>query len=114
MGYVSVGFYCVEKAFGGEFVPSLYGFGFRQVVEGVVDFDGVEMLCVMLEPFALGQLGGIEQLPPVVVILSRCAYSNIAVRFAHRGYFNILKLKGNGYNLSFNKKNDTWLFKKTR
>jgi hypothetical protein len=47
----------------------------------------------------------------VVIIPSRGAYPNldcrqtsIAVRFAHRGYFNILKLRENGYNLLFSRK----------
>lgn len=70
MCYVSVSFYSVEKAFGGEFVPSLYRFGLRQVIEGVIDFDSVEMLGVVLEPFALVQLNRIEQLLPMVVIPS--------------------------------------------
>jgi hypothetical protein len=40
------------------------------VVEGVVDFNSVEMLCIVLEPFALRQAGRIKQLLPVVVIPS--------------------------------------------
>jgi len=106
MSDVSVGLYGVEETFGGELVPPLDGLFLRQVVEGVVDFDGVEMLCVVLEPFTLRQFGRVEQLLPVVVIPSRCAYSNldcrqtsIAGRVAHIGYFNVLNGFENGYNL---------------
>ena len=68
------------------------------MVEGVVDFNGVEMPGVVLEPFALRQFGGVEKLFPVVVIPSRSAYSNIAGRITHRGYFNVLNGFEKGYN----------------
>ena len=54
MSDVSVGLYCVEETFRGEVVPPLDRLLLRQVIKGVVDFDGVEMLCIVLEPFALG------------------------------------------------------------
>ena len=64
-------------------MPSLYGLFFRQVIEGVVDFDRVKDLGVMCEPLALRQSGGIKQLFPMLVIPAGCADSNIAIRFAH-------------------------------
>ncbi len=70
MSYISIGLYSVEETFGGELVPPFYRFGFRQMIESVVDFDGVEMLCIVLEPFALRQTGGIEQFLPVIIIPS--------------------------------------------
>jgi hypothetical protein len=66
--------------------------GLRQVVEGVVDFDGLEVLRVVFEPFALGQFGGIEPLLPVVVIPARRADPNIAIRLAQGCYSNTLNL----------------------
>jgi predicted transcriptional regulator len=63
------------------------------VVEGVVDFDGVEMLRVILEPFVLGQIGGIEPLPPVVVIPAGRADPNIAIRLAHMHYSTTWNIK---------------------
>jgi len=70
MSYISIGFYSVEETFGGEFVPVFESFLFWQLVKSVVDLYGVEMLCVVLEPFALGQTGRIEQFLPVVIIPS--------------------------------------------
>jgi hypothetical protein len=65
---VSIGLDGVEKILRGDVVPSLESLLFREVVEGIVDFDGIEMLCLILEPFALGQIGGVEPFPPMVII----------------------------------------------
>ena len=99
MSYISVGFYGVEETFRSKFVPPLYRLFLRQVVESIIDFDCIEMLNVVFEPFVFRQAFGIKQLFPVVVIPSRCAYSNIAGRIAHREYFNVLNGFENGYNL---------------
>jgi len=98
MGDISIGFDCIEETFWSEVMPPLYRLFLREVIEGVVDFDGVEMLSVVLEPFALRQAGRIKQLLPVVVIPSGCAYSNIAGRIAHKEYFNVLNGFEKGYN----------------
>ena len=50
-------------------------------------------------PSVFRQVRWIKQLFPVVIIPSRCAYSNIAGRIAHWEYFNVLNGLGNGNNL---------------
>ena len=70
MGDISIGFDCIEETFGGKFVPPLDRMLLREMVEGVVDFNSVEMLCIVLEPFTLRQAGRIKKLLPVVVIPS--------------------------------------------
>jgi len=49
-------------------VPIFEGFLFWQLVKSVVDFDGVKILCIVLKPFALWQLGGVKQPCPVIVM----------------------------------------------
>ena len=83
---VPIGLDGVEKILRRDFVPLLQSLLFRQVVEGIVDFDGIEILGVILEPFALWQVGGIEPSAPVVVIPAGRADPNIAVHLAHRRY----------------------------
>ena len=77
-----------KEVFRGNFIPVFECLLLRQMIEGVVDFDGIEMLGVIFEPLALGQISRIEPSAPVVVIPPRCTYSNIAFRLAHRTYFN--------------------------
>ena len=78
-------------------MPSLESLFFRQVVEGIVDFDRIEVLRVILEPLALWQIGGIEPFFPVVIIPSGCADSNIAIHLTHVGHYNILNNSLNYY-----------------
>ena len=70
MRNVPIGLYSIKKILRCDFVPSLQSLLFREVVEGIIDFDGIEMLGVIFEPFALGQISGIELFLPVFVIPS--------------------------------------------
>lgn len=85
---IPIGLDGVEKILRRDFVPSLQSLLFRKMVEGIVDFDGIEILGVILEPFALGQIGWIEPPAPVVVIPPGRSDSNIAVGFIHTLYCN--------------------------
>ncbi len=51
VGDVAVCLYRVEEVVGGLGVPVLEGLGFGEVIEGIVDFDGVEVVGVVWEPF---------------------------------------------------------------
>jgi hypothetical protein len=42
-------------------VPELEGLLFWKLIEGVVDFHGVEMPRIVLKPLVLGQTSGIKQ-----------------------------------------------------
>jgi hypothetical protein len=68
MSDITIGFYGIDEAFRGQIVPSLHRFLLRKMIESVVDFNGVELLCVVLEPFAFRQVGWIKFAHPVIVI----------------------------------------------
>jgi len=51
MGDESIGLDGVSEILRSAFVPSFYGSVFGLLVEGVVDFNGVEVLRVVIEPF---------------------------------------------------------------
>ena len=88
----SVGLYCVEETFRSNVVPSVQSLLFWKMVKSVVDLDGVEMLGVVLKPFAFRQTGRIEYLLPVVVVPAGSAYAKITGSLAHSRHSNILKV----------------------
>ena len=90
MSDVAIGFYGIKEIFRGLAVPELEGLLFRQLVKSIVDFDGVEILSVVLEPFAFRELVGIIWTFPVGVMPAGSANSDITFCFGHKKYFNIL------------------------
>lgn len=85
VGAVAAEFKGVNEVLGCAAAPIVEGFGLRESVEGVVDFDGVEMLGVMFEPLRGGQVGGIEDVSPMVVLVSAGADAQGGLAIGHGG-----------------------------
>ena len=71
MGDVSAGFNRQDKVARCALIPALKGGFCGQVVEGIVNFDRMEMAAVKFESFPLAELFRVENPPPVFVNLSR-------------------------------------------
>ena len=76
-----------QEALGGLGRPPLDGGQRWQPVEGVVHFDGVERLRVMLEPAPRWQPLGVEALAPVTVVPTRAADPDRLAVQSHGGDF---------------------------
>ena len=90
MSDVSIGFYGVKKIFRCLFVPVFEGGFFWQLIKGIVEFNGVEIFCIVFEPFAFRDAIRVEAFKPMVVAPAGSAYPNVEVSFAHSRYFNAL------------------------
>jgi hypothetical protein len=62
-------------------VPSFKGFFLGQAIKGDVQFHGIEVLSIELEPTSLRKIGGIENpVPPVRIVVPACADEKARLR----------------------------------
>ena len=53
------------------------------MIERVVDFHRVEMTDVMVEPLIFRKVAGIENLPPMVILIAGCADAGLCFSLCH-------------------------------
>jgi len=80
MRNVSARFDRVQEVSRRAVVPCLDRLRFRQMIESVVDFNGIEMPGVVVKPLGFPQALRVEESSPVVVIPPRCIDSYLFLR----------------------------------
>lgn len=86
----AIGFHGIDKICRRLRVPLFHGYRLWQLVESVIDFNRVEMLDVITEPFAFRQSFRIKQPRPMPVVPAGSAYSDVRFAFTHKNHSNNL------------------------
>jgi len=64
--------------------PAIKDRGWRQMIKGVVDLHGVKVLGVMGKPVGMGQVFGVKEAFPVIVVITRSTDAKRSLVTNHR------------------------------